>query len=327
MNISIIIPIYNVEAFIGKCIASVMAQTYSEGVECILVNDCTPDGSIRIAQQMIDDYVKKGGAIKFSILSHEQNQGIGVARMTGINAAQGDYVIHLDSDDYWEVDLLESMYGEALAKDADIVGCDYIDEYENDRVVRRFIFKDNLDCLREILAGNYTVNLWRRLCRRSLYTDNPIVYKREICYGEDAVWTIQLHYYAQTVAHVPKPLYHYVHLNANSYTASMSPEKVLTWVEAWRTVEIFFKEKGIYERYKPYFLYKVFIAKNSLILDVAIRDYKLWKSIYPESHRYIEQYPYSRVGRLCFQLIAIGLGRIVFPLIDMKRKCIKQMTK
>lgn len=89
MIISIIVPIYGVEPYIKKCLISIMSQSLTSGVECILVNDCTKDESINIAQKLIDEY---RGNIKFRIINREENGGLSAARNTGILEAKGDYL-------------------------------------------------------------------------------------------------------------------------------------------------------------------------------------------------------------------------------------------
>ncbi|MFR5960350.1 MAG: glycosyltransferase family 2 protein [Bacteroides stercoris] len=93
MNISVIIPIYNVEKFVERCILSIINQTYTKEVECIIVNDCTPDSSMKIVERLVADYK---GQIRFKLLNHERNKGIAAVRNTGLNAASGDYIIYSD---------------------------------------------------------------------------------------------------------------------------------------------------------------------------------------------------------------------------------------
>ena len=95
-SISIIIPVYNVEKYIEACLHSVMAQTYTGPMECILVDDCGQDNSIGVAEKMISDYQ---GTIHFRILHHDHNRGQSAARNTGMDAATGEYIFFSDSDD------------------------------------------------------------------------------------------------------------------------------------------------------------------------------------------------------------------------------------
>ena len=82
MNISVIIPIYNVEKYVERCILSIMNQTYTESVECIVVNDCTPDNSMKIVERLVADYK---GTIQFKLFHHEHNKGIAAVRNTGLH--------------------------------------------------------------------------------------------------------------------------------------------------------------------------------------------------------------------------------------------------
>ena len=105
-KISIIIPIYNVEEYITECLQSVMRQTYKGEIECILVDDCGTDNSIAVAERHIADYK---GPIEFRVLHHVRNRGLSAARNTGTDAATGDYIYYLDSDDYISDDCLEVL--------------------------------------------------------------------------------------------------------------------------------------------------------------------------------------------------------------------------
>ena len=122
ISISVIIPIYGVEHFIGRCAESLMCQTLREGVEFIFVDDATPDGSIQVLQEVLDRYPERQGQV--SILHHDVNQGLPAARNTGLAIAQGKYIFHCDGDDYVERDMLEVLLGAAEQQRADYVWCD-----------------------------------------------------------------------------------------------------------------------------------------------------------------------------------------------------------
>lgn len=109
IKVSIIIPIYNVEPYISRCLQSVIDQTYTGSIECLLVDDCGSDDSMAIVEQMIDNYQ---GPIDFQVLHHEHNRGLSAARNTGTDVATGDYVYYLDSDDAITPDCLALMVAE-----------------------------------------------------------------------------------------------------------------------------------------------------------------------------------------------------------------------
>ena len=105
--VSIIIPVYKVEAYIERCLLSVMRQTYHDSAfECILVDDCSPDNSILIAQKLINGY---HGIIDFKIIRNDKNRGLSVARNRGMEQVSGKYLFFLDSDDYLREDCLQVM--------------------------------------------------------------------------------------------------------------------------------------------------------------------------------------------------------------------------
>lgn len=122
LRITIIIPVYNVEPYIVECLRSVMRQTYSGSLECIIVDDCGTDKSIEIAEKLIADY---GGPIEFRVLHHEHNRGLSAARNIGMDAATGNYVYFLDSDDWISDNCIEKLVEPLLREKVDIVIGDY----------------------------------------------------------------------------------------------------------------------------------------------------------------------------------------------------------
>ena len=113
-KISIIIPVYNVEKYIAECLESVINQTYSN-LEIICIDDCGSDNSMKIVQE----YADKDNRIK--IIRHEENSGLAPARNTGLNNADGDYILFLDSDDYLMPDIIQKMYDKIKSTDLDFV--------------------------------------------------------------------------------------------------------------------------------------------------------------------------------------------------------------
>ena len=106
-EVSIIIPIYNVEKYVAECLNSVISQTYDHSkIGCIIVNDCTTDDSIDIVYKIIKKY---DGGMSFIICRHEHNEGLSSARNTGIEVAKGNYIFFIDSDDYIYPNSLELL--------------------------------------------------------------------------------------------------------------------------------------------------------------------------------------------------------------------------
>jgi glycosyltransferase involved in cell wall biosynthesis len=115
--VSILIPVYGVEKYIEKCAHSVFSQTF-ERIEYVFVDDCTKDGSVDKLQQVLELYPARKSSTR--IIKHEKNRGVAAARQTAIDAATGDYLLFVDSDDYIEKNMVELLYKKAFEKNADI---------------------------------------------------------------------------------------------------------------------------------------------------------------------------------------------------------------
>lgn len=215
LTISIIIPVYKVEAYIEECLASVVAQSDAKAnIECIIVDDCSPDGSMNIVQRFVDNYQ---GAIQFRLLCHEVNRGISAARNTGVDAATGDYVFFIDSDDYLMEHGLKTLVDGLLANpDADVVLGNILFLGKNVFIKRKepFLLLSKNERLSALVNSLITCNSWNRLVRRSVLIDHRIFFKEGIIF-EDYPWSYQLMAVVQKVLVLPQVTYYY-RPNANS---------------------------------------------------------------------------------------------------------------
>ena len=247
--ISILIPVYNVEPYIGRCIHSVMAQTYAGKMECIIVDDCGTDKSIAIAEQLITNYQ---GSISFTILHHAHNRGLAVARNTAVNAAKGEFIIHVDSDDWIEPNMVEELVMKQIETYADIVSCNAIAHYadrEEPLSEPNYTSKDEM--MRSILLLTLDHVIWRRLIRASLYRDNNISAVEGVNIGEDHYTLPRLLFYANSFTKCDKALYHYNCMNVNSYIQSaeqaFSPKRIFSDVASLNIlIDFFEKNEQVY---------------------------------------------------------------------------------
>ncbi|WP_289161456.1 glycosyltransferase family 2 protein [uncultured Parabacteroides sp.] len=315
MNISVIIPVYNVEPFIERCLRSIMGQSFSEGVECIIVNDCTPDNSIEIAKQLIDEYK---GKIQFRIISHEKNRGLAAARNTGLEASSGTYILHIDSDDYCEPDMLEQLYMEAIRTNADIVCCNIFIEYATcqEQVCYPYVkeLRSDLIRLHPIFCA-----VWNKLVTKELYSKHGITFFPDVTMWEDLGVTCRLRYFSQSTVILPKALYHYNKQNIFSIVSQPSRRKIDEQILCASLLEDFFKTQGELDYNNLAFIISFikFESKRSLIWDAANRDIVAWKNIYPETNRHIWHYTaLSKSIRLTLILAAIGFPKFACRLID-----------
>ena len=211
--VSVIIPVYNTEEYIGACLDSVLNQTY-KNLEIVVVDDGSTDSSSSI----IEKYRQIDSRIS---CIHKQNAGLPLARKTGVERATGKYIQHLDSDDTLIDDAIERLVCRAEKTDADIVVAPFFFCYQGEApqlsVNLRFEELSGEDYYREILTQHAYWSVWSNFQKRSLFQDHPIQFLPEISFGEDAVLMTQLVLYASKVAAIHEPI-----LNYNRYITSMS---------------------------------------------------------------------------------------------------------
>ena len=282
--VSVVIPVFKVRNFIERCASSLFEQTLKD-VEYIFVDDASPDDSIDIIKACIERYPERKEQVR--ILVHEQNQGLPAARNTGLAVATGEYVFHCDSDDFVEREMLEEMYNAAKAQDADMVYCDFYLSFEkNERYMSNPVYDSAEDVFKKgLLGGAMKYNVWNKLVRRSLYTDNDIIFPAGHGMGEDMTM-IRLAACAKSVAYVPKAFYHYVKLNSNAYSATMSERhKVDILFNVNQTVD-FLQNKFGDALDKEIAFFKLNTKLPFLITDDE-SQYAVWKEWWPEANKYI----------------------------------------
>ena len=212
MDVSIIIPVYNVAPYIGDCLRSVMRQSYKGYMECILVDDCGLDESIVIAEQMIAEY---DGPIQFKILHHDHNRGLSAARNTGTLHAKGDWVYYLDSDDEITEDCIEKMMAVVSEyPDVELVQGKYckfgsqdaLPVSQKNQLVHAVTNKEARECLYHHRQVPYSA--WNKLLKREKIIQHQILFKEGALY-EDVLWIFLLLKYVSNAYFIPDITYHY----------------------------------------------------------------------------------------------------------------------
>lgn len=283
IKVSVIVPVYKVEKFIGRCIRSLMEQTLQE-VEFIIVDDCSPDNSIAVAKAVIEDFPERKGQVR--IVRHEENKGLPAARNSGLAIAGGEYVFHCDSDDFTEPDMLQRMYSEAKRKDADIVWCDwYLSFGQNERYMKQPGYATPQMALKGILGGVMKYNVWNKLVRRTLYADNGILFPAGYGMGEDMTM-IRLFACAQKVSYIPEGFYHYVKLNTGAFSNTYSERHL---EELRHNVEqtLSFLENRYGDTLDTDMEFFKLDVKYPFLITDDRKKYRLWETWYPEANRYI----------------------------------------
>lgn len=241
--VSIGVPIYNVESYIRRCAKSLFEQTY-DNIEYIFVDDCTPDESINILQEVLDEYPNRKNQTIF--LRNAENSGVSATRNMAINSMTGQFVMWVDSDDFIEPDMVEKLVMAQRNNDADIVTCNVVVDLPNGRtrIMRSPVYGSAYDMTIQLLQRNAPVSLWARLIKRALYTRHHIKCLNGIDNGEDYQVMPRLTYYAKNVVNIPNVLYHYNCQNQTSYTACYSVKQSEQVIRSVHFLETFFKDKG-----------------------------------------------------------------------------------
>ena len=283
MKISVIIPVYKVEPYIERCARSLFEQTLSD-VEYIFVDDATPDNSIRILNEVVRQYPERKNSV--IILRQTTNKGLPAARNRGMQAATGDYIFHCDSDDYVASSALEELLAAALRNDADYVWCDwYLTFTSRKRYMQQPSYRTADEALRSILAGNMKYNVWNKLVKRSLYTDNGILFPEGYGMGEDMVM-IRLLAYAGQVAHVPSALYYYVKREGEAFTNSWNDVHIAAIRYNTQSTVDFLKQHFASSLDVELAWFKLNVKLPFLISDNKYL-YNLWTEFYPEANEYV----------------------------------------
>ena len=216
MKVSVIIPVYNVAKYIERCLLSVLNQTWQD-LEVILVNDCTPDGSMQIVKKLISSH-PRGAVVR--CLEHEKNKGLSAARNTGISVSVGDYLYFLDSDDYIPVNAIELLAEAARQKQTNFV----IGNYEVPGA-RRWapplslgtgLYEGNALVLSNYVQEKWYVMAWNKLVSRPFVLQHQLYFQEGIVH-EDDLWSFKLACMAQSMYVVDETTYYY----------SMQPDSIM----------------------------------------------------------------------------------------------------
>ena len=281
-KVSIIVPIYNVEKYLKCCLDSTLAKTFKDWV-AILVDD----GSKDICGKICDEYAAMDS--RFRVI-HKENGGLTSARNAGLAMASGEWVMHLDGDDWIEPEMLELLLRKGEETGADIVMGDFLFAYPDRDVPYRFPDWD--DC--KITSLNrYITSVWTRVCggipRRSLYAEHQLQSPQGVTYCEDFHLIVRLCYFARKVVNVHRHFYHYRQQEGSvMHNLNKKTERDEQWV--YQDIIRFFKEQGVYKDYRKTMCWRMLKATQELVLDKS--DWKAFQEMVPEKKHYIWDCPY-----------------------------------
>lgn len=241
--VSILVPVYGVEKRIERCAVSLFEQTYGN-IEYIFVDDSSKDNSIGVLREVVAHYPQMKDKVR--IVSHEHNRGLAAARNTAVDEAEGEFILHVDSDDYLsDKEAVEKLVKKQMETDADIVIFEnivYYKKYTLNQKTGDYSIPKKL-CLAQ-LSGQERHSVWGELIRKTLYADNGIRVLEGYNMAEDYQVTPRLAYFAKRIATLHESLYVYDKTNEISYTYSFSKAKSTQSDKAYDILKDFFHDKG-----------------------------------------------------------------------------------
>lgn len=283
-KVSVIIPVYNVEEYIERCLHSLFSQSLQD-IEFIFVDDGSTDTSLKIISKILKEYPKRQNQLK--ILRHETNKGVSAARLTGILAAEGEYLIHCDPDDYVDTMMYEKLYNKIKNTNADIVIC-------NSVLVEENCFHEN-DNKEYTIPSEYLDNwftskcnyypLWDKLIKRSLIIENKIFPTLGISVGEDFECVVKAFYYAEKIVVEKSRLYYYCKRPNSITNSAITPEIVKIKLEVAQRVSEFFRLTK-FNIFSNNFKFHTKLQLRPFFIDKK----EEWFEIFPECHKYILKY-------------------------------------
>lgn len=332
VKISVIVPIYNVEKYIGQMIDSLQRQTLKE-IEIILVDD----GSLDKSGEICDQYAKDDNRIN---VIHKKNGGVSAARNDGLAVAKGEYVIFCDSDDWLPKDAFEKMYNEATRQKADIViGDVYLSENGNDRLVhfyeKPFVTSDE-DFIRQLIQTDIYKTYcpcpyngkpafgyggpWNKLVKRELLIQSKIEFDLRVKgIFDDILYTAHILASAKNVAYIQSPVYYY-RIIGSSITHSYKPNVLEinnAIFNSWKEFMREYGNDGIYQ--EPYYAVVIrrfvetlpvyFLSeKNQKPLGERMKEMKIVinSSEYQEAIRSVNASKLTSFQRLVYLLMKIN---------------------
>ena len=237
IKVSIIVPVYNVEEYLARCLDSLVNQSLKD-IEIIVVNDGSPDNS----QKIIDNYCKK---YKNIISFIKENGGLSDARNFGIEKAQGEYIAFLDSDDYVTIDMYMEMYNKAKSGNFDMVVCDLNYVYDDKIIKASCNIKKDTNNIKDVMLNIYPA-AWNKIFKRNLM-DKGIRFKKGVWF-EDVEFIYRLLPYINTIGVVHKTFNQYVQ-REGSITNTIN-KKLYHYIDNWNGIVEYYKKNNLYEEYK-----------------------------------------------------------------------------
>lgn len=316
-KISIICPVYKAASYIERCINSILLQTFHNW-ELLLIDDGSPDNSGKIC----DELAIKDIRIK---VFHKNNEGVSATREFGMQQASGEYIIHIDPDDWIEQNMLEELYEFAKANDSDMVICDFFIEYSHKSIYQeqKPTSLQNKNVLLEMYMHLHG-SCCNKLIRHETIKKYHVHFPKNISYCEDLIFITTLLQYNIKINYLNKAFYHYIQdENPNSLVKNINRERIINDTKIINIIENIIEEKKII----PPIIYKTYLGKGILersFYDKCLNN-KEYKYHFHELIPYIKYMKVSLYRKFLYYISCQGYYSVAFYIknyISKIKKCL-----
>ena len=247
--ISICVPVYNVAPYIERCVKSLMEQSY-DNLEYIFVNDGSTDKSIELLQATVAAYPHRQAQVR--ILHNDCNHGLAYTRRVSIQAAQGEYIIPVDSDDFVEPDMAQALLENLEINHSDIAigGCDYEDPKSHIDMYPPQQPAESYDLLAAVLASELTpYPLWAKIYKRAIFADEHVFAPEGMDYMEDKIVLFNIAILRPKISFLHRLIYHFV-WRPDSVSAAKTEKHFRCLLQFWQLADQALAHKGLTAQYR-----------------------------------------------------------------------------
>ena len=312
MLISVIVPVYNTEKYLDKCIQSILGQTYSN-IELLLIDDGSTDSSGEIC----DKYAQLDHRVR---VFHKENGGASTARNMGLDNAKGSWIAFVDSDDWIDSEMYSEMHSLAVTESVDAVYCDimfedlgvqsvcsYNNKFEDHQLMQK--------CLVPISVQYFS--MCNKLIAKNVFESNNIRATEGANMWEDVELAVKVRYFVNSSKVINTPYYHYNRNNITSTTHSKRQLLMDGQIERVKQIELFFVKQGAKSEYKHFIsLLKLHVKQGYFVLDI-----EKWVNTFKEArwslHKLSNVFPQREIMKYT---IVSFLGKLGIFMIKLYRR-------
>lgn len=313
--VSVIVPVYNAERYIDKCIESIIEQTY-KNIEVILIDDGSTDNS----KKNIEKYMIEDERLKYF---YQDNSGPSVARNRGISEANGKFIIFIDSDDWIDPNMFKEMLDEMNNKKCDLVLCDFVLETEEKSIYNKIMQEHDINVvgLKKRLINGETINSQcHRVYRKDIIVNNNLKFNEKLKVGEDQIFNMEYINHINNVSYIEKGFYHYRMVSGS--TCRKVHENQLMMLEYQQSIR-----NNIINMWKDDVCEYRYESAKWFLQNIASYCYLASITLQQERKQVLDCFIKSRVTKESLRIISnkkniydVNMHKIIIPLIKLENK-------